>query len=456
MSINRSMKPEPKSLLEFFPPSIKKFETANGLKIYYIHKDKLPLIRLNLVFDAGSKFDPSDKKGLAYLTSLVIDEGADGLNALQLSDGFDLLGSNFSVYADNDSINFSLQSLSENFDKSFELFSKIILKPEFNEEDFLREKKKLITQILQSKDDPEYLADQIFEKIIFGNSSEYAFPVMGYDNSVQLISKDDLVNHYQNFFSPKNSFLVAAGSIPFSDFIKIIERYLVGWKNDFYLGNLNLKSEQKSKSIFIFHKEGSVQTEIRTGHLSSKRNNNDYFQKLILNNIVGGQFASRINLNLRERNGFTYGASSRFQYFKEAGSFLVTTSVNSENTLNALNEIFFELGNIKNGISDEELEFSKSSLTKKFPMNFETYRQIVFNTSTKILFNLPDDYFEKYIENVNAVTKQEVEATAQNSIRNDELVTLLVGDKNLLAEQLKNISSDLFEVDFLGEIVNKL
>lgn len=455
MSFDRSIKPEQKSDLKFIPPVIKEFQLKNGLNIYYIHKDKLPLMRLNMIFDAGSKFDPIEKKGLAYLTSLTIDEGADGLNALQLSDGFDLLGSNFSVFADNDSINFSLQSLSENFEKSFELFSKIILKPDFAEEDFLREQKKLITQILQSKDDPEYLADQIFEKIIFGKSNEYAYPVMGYENLVQSINRNDLINHYQKFISPKNSFLVAAGSLPFDELIQIIDKYFSHWQNNFVQERLNLKSDKNHKSIFIFHKEGSVQTEIRTGHLSSKRSNKDYFQKLILNHIIGGQFSSRINLNLRERNGYTYGASSRFQYFKDAGFFQVATSINSENTFNALNEIFFELDNLKNGISEKELEFAKSSIAKKFPMNFETYRQIVFNISAKILFDLPNDYFEKYIENINAVTKQDVESTAINSIQNDNLITLLVGDKNLLKEQLKNSNSDIFEVDFNGEIINK-
>lgn len=456
MSVDRSVKPEPKSILEFVPPVIEEIQTDNGLKIYYIYKDKLPLIRLNMIFDAGSKFDPQDKNGLAYLTSLSIDEGADGLNALKLSDGFDLLGSNFSVYADNDSINFSLQCLSENFEKSFELFSKIILKPDFSEVEFLREKKKLLTQIIQSKDDPEYLADQIFYKIIFGDSNNYALPIMGFENSVQAINKEDLTNHYKNFFSPKNSFLVAAGSVPVDELIKIIDKHFSEWKNNFTPIKLNFKSESKGKNIFIFHKEGSVQTEIRTGHISSKRNNTDYFQKMILNNILGGQFASRINLNLRERNGYTYGASSRFQYFKEAGIFQVATSVNSENTINAMNEIFFELGNIKNGISNDELEFAKSSVTKKFPMNFETYRQIVFNAAVKVLFNLPSDYFEKYIENINSVTKQEVESTAINSIRNDELITVLVGDKNLLMDQLKSSDTNVFEVDLSGEIVNKL
>lgn len=454
MSFDRTQKPTAKPVLEFAPPNIEEFTLSNGLRIFFIFKDTLPLTRLNMVIDAGSKYDPADKKGLAYLTSLVLDEGADDLNALELSDEFDLLGSNFNVSADNDSIHLSLQCLSENFERSFELFSKVLLHPSFEDEEFKREKQKLITQIIQSKDEPEYLADQIFDKIIFGNSNNYSYPVMGYEDSVQSITKADVVNHYNNFFSASNSFLVAVGSIPKEQLISTIEKYLTSWENKTAQINIPLKTFQPKKNIFLYNKEGSVQTEIRVGFTTAKRNIKDYFQKLLLNAILGGQFTSRINLNLRERNGYTYGATSRFQYLKDAGFFQVSTSVGAENTGNALNEILFELANIQKGITDHELEFAKSSITKKFPMNFETYSQILFNVSGKILFNLPDDYFESYIERIMDITRIEIEEIANKSINNNELVVVLVGDKKLLDGKINHPGFYISEVNMKGEIIN--
>lgn len=453
MNFDRTQKPESKPGLEFIPPVIEEIQLENGLKIFYIFKDKLPLIRLNLMIDAGSKFDPENKKGLAYLTSLVLDEGADGLNALELSDEFDLLGSNFNVSADNDSMNLSLQCLYENFEKSFDLFSKVLLNPSFNDDDFEREKKKLITQILQSKDEPEYLADQIFDKIIFGKNNNYSFPVMGYDNTVQTITKSDVVNHYQKFFSPKNSFLVVVGNATKSELLTTIKKYLGGWIKSSAKMNLSYSAPSIRKKIFIYNKADAVQTEIRVGQVTAKRNSKDYFQKLLLNAILGGQFTSRINLNLRERNGYTYGANSRFQYFKDAGFFQVATSVNAENTVDALKEIFFELDNIKNGITDQELEFAKSSITKKFPLNFETYRQILSNVSAKILYDLPDDYFKSYIQKINSINKDEIDRLALNIINNENLITVLIGDKEILYKRLIELDLDFLEVDLNGDII---
>jgi zinc protease len=160
--------------------------------------------------------------------------------------------------------------------------------------------------------------------------------------------------------------------------------------------------------------------------------------------ILGGQFSSKLNLNLREKNGYTYGVHSRFSYFKEAGYFAVSTSVDLNNTANALNEIYKEIEKIRNGISNDELSFTKSSLTKKYPSNFETYRQIAANISSKVIHNLPNDYFETYINKINSLSLDDVNKIAYNSIYPDELITVLVGDS-------KSIFSQLSENDF-GEI----
>lgn len=197
----------------------------NGLRVIFIHKDKLPLVRFNLMLNAGSKYDPENKSGLSYLTSLVLDEGADGMNALQLSDEFDMLGSSFNISTDNDLVNLSLQTLSENFDRSLELFSKVLLKPCFNDDDFNREKKKLITRIMQSKDEPDYLADQIFDRVILGKSNSYSSPVSGYEETVESISVNEVKLHYARFFSPSNSSLIVVGDLDQYELIKLLNKY---------------------------------------------------------------------------------------------------------------------------------------------------------------------------------------------------------------------------------------
>lgn len=453
MIINRKNKPVANSNVDFNLPKSQEFYLDNGLRIILVTKDKLPMIRLNMMVNAGSKYDSINKKGLSYLTSLVMDEGADNLNALQLSDEFDLLGANFNLSTDNDSINLSLQSLTDKFENALELFSKVLLKPSFKQEDFDREKKKLITRILQSKDEPDYLADQIFDKIIFGNENGYASPVSGFKETVQSISVDEVRNFHRSFFSPSNSAVVVVGDITQSELSKLFNKYISGWENnEDSFTFLNSSTEQKKK-IYLYHKEGSVQTEIRVGHISTKRNNDDYFKRMLLNTILGGQFTSRINLNLRERNGYTYGATSRFQYYKDTAFFEVSTSAGIENSVSALKEILFELENICNGVTENEIEFAKSSITQKFPLNFETHRQISASLTGKILYHLPDNYFQNYINSVNAVSKSEVDQAAIDFINNDKLSIVLVGDKNLILPKLKEMSIDVSEVNLYGEVV---
>ena len=451
--IDRNTKPEAKTEIKFNLPKPNEFLLENGLRVIFIHKDKLPLVKLNLMFNAGSKYDPENKKGLSYLTSLVMDEGADGMNALQLSDEFDMLGSSFNVSTDNDLINLSLQTLSENFDKSLELFSKVLLKPSFNDDDFNREKKKLITRIMQSKDEPEYLADQIFDRVILGKSNNYSFPVSGYEETVESITVNEVKAYYEKFFSPSNSSLIVVGDLDQDELAKLLNKYFSNWKNTTNDFLFLVSSVQPSKKIYLYHKDDSVQTEIRVGHITPQRNQKDFFQRYLLNTILGGQFTSRINLNLRERNGYTYGATSRFQYFKDTAFFEVSTSVGIENTANSLKEILFELENIQTGVTDKELDFAKSSVTKKFPLNFETYRQITSGVAGKILYNLPDNYFDTYIQNVNSVTKSEVDQAAKDFIMNDKLTIVLVGDKNLLLQKLGELSIEIVIVDLFGELL---
>ncbi len=195
---------------------------------------------------------PKDKSGLSYLTSLVLDEGADGLNALELSDEFDFLGSNFNLSADNDLINISLQSLSDKFDRSLELFSKVLLKPSFNEEDFEREKRKLITRIIQSKDEPEYIADQIFDRVILGKQNSYSSPVSGYEETVNLITINEVKDCYKKLFSPSNSVLIVVGNIDQSQLFKLLNKYLSNWReNKKEIPFLCKANRTKEKDLFI-------------------------------------------------------------------------------------------------------------------------------------------------------------------------------------------------------------
>lgn len=443
-------KPEIKNELRFQLGKISVKEFDKGLKILYLQKEKLPLIRLNFFIEAGSKFDSLTIPGLARLTSAMIDEGAGNLSSLELSDEFDLLGTDFSIYTDNDFIVLSLQSLTENIQRSIELLSLVLTKPDFPEKEFEREKRKLLVSILQLKDDPERIADQIFDKIIF-HEHYYSLPVSGYSDTVEKITLQDVKNFYKSFFSSDKSFIAAAGSISSDDFFQLIEKNFQNFstseiKTDFQERLLNI-----NRKVFVYDKPESVQTEIRAGYVTGKRRIEDYFQKLLLNNIFGGQFNSRLNSNLRERNGFTYGVSSQFTYYKTSGYFLISTSVNSENTFPAIREILNELDKLRDGVTKEELKFAKTSITRKFPLNFETYSQLTSNLSMLLTQNLPLDYYNNYLQNLNAVTIEEVNREAAKLAEADMKI-ILVGNRNSFADEFMKNGFELVDVDERGNL----
>jgi zinc protease len=451
MKLDRSKKPSASTELSFILPEVENFKLNNALDVIFVKRSHLPILRLNLVINGGTKTDPIHKKGLANLFTLMIDEGAGEYNGLELMDEFDMLGTNFDLSCNNDGVYVGLRTLSENADRSIELFSKVVTKPHFDDISFAREKRKILTRMIQLKDDPEEIASSVFEYVVLGKEDPYSYPIIGYEDDVNNISIEDIKKFYSSYFVPNNSALIAVGDITKEELAEKLNRYLGEWKPK-ALDIENYKSNVKeSPGIFLIHKEDSVQSEIRIGHISEKRDKHDYFSRTLLNNILGGQFSSRINLNLRENKGYTYGAFSRFNYFKECAFFYASTSVGIENTGNAVKEIIKELNLIKEGVTENELEFAQLSTIGKYPANFETNRQIAHNLTTKYLYDLPNDYFHTYLDRIRDVTIEQVNKSAKDHIHTDKLVILVVGDKEKLIPQLREITSDkITELDYLG------
>ena len=449
MTIDRSKRPLSDEKINFIVPVVQKFSLQNGLKIYFSEKNDLPIVRINFLVNCGSKSDPENLKGLNNLLAMCIDEGAGNFNALQLADEFEMLGAQFSVSSDNDITVISLQVLSEYFIRALKLLVSVISEPQLAETDFNREKNKVLARLQQVKTEPDYLAEISFQYLLFGSNSPYAYPGLGIEQTVPNIHVESMRNIYQMRFSPFNSSLVVVGNIDSKSLQKELSDAFGNWNVESAFKESLLNLGKSGRKVFIINKKNAVQTEIRTGHLTSKRNPFDFFQKQIINLVLGGQFSSRLNLNLREKNGYTYGVNSRFNYLQEAGYFAVSTSVDVENTINALKEINAEIIRIKEGITRDEINFAKSSLTKRFPANFETYRQIAGNISSKIIHNLPDDYFETYIERVNSVSLDDINKITINSIHPEELITVLVGDSNRILGQInKDEFGEIFVLNF--------
>ena len=452
--LNRLNAPLPKDSITFHLPKINKFKLANGTDVVFVRKENLPIIQLNILIDTGGKFDPENKKGLAYLTSRVIDEGAGKYTSLELDNEIESLGSVFDISCDHDSFMLSMLSLKENFERSMELLSDVVLRPHFTDEDFLREKKETINKIIQLKDDPSYIASTAFEKVIYGNTP-YSFPIMGDEDQIASISNDDIKDYYKTHFTADASTFIVVGNIEQQELTDVLNKKFGGWRSN-GKNKLDIQfPEHEERTFYFIHKTGAAQSELRVGHISTGRNTEDFFAKTIMNTILGGQFSSRINLNLRENKGFTYGARSSFDFNKVKGYFEISTAVQSENTGAALTEIIKEIDLIKADIKQSELDFARSYLIKRYPALFETYSQVARNLNTMIIYSLADNYFDKYIEQIENASLEQVKAAAINNIFENKLNILVVGDRDIIKKQLEEIAGKtvIIELDINGNVV---
>lgn len=457
MIAERSKKPEAGEAILFKIPPIHNFTLDNGLKVFYIRKESLPIVRLSLIVNAGSKFDPNDKKGLANLLAYLIDEGAGKFNALELNDEFELLGTSFIVNCGQDKITLTLQTLKENLSKSLELLSLVITQPNLNIADFEREKRRAITKLTQHKDNPAAIAESVFDRRIFEELHPYSVKVLGNEIGVKNIEHLDVVEFYNKLFTPENSTIVAAGDFTEEELLNLLNSTLSGWQTNKDSVPLIFPATVGSTGIYLVNKEDAVQSEIMMGYQTDALSLNNYYSLFLLNLIFGGQFSSRINLNLREEKGITYGASSGFDYFQHGGKFSISTSVSINDTLLALIEIIKELNLIRNGITEEELKFAKTSKTRLFPAGFETYPQLTGKLFNLITHSLPMDFYETYTAKINAVTLDDINNTAAENIASDKLCIVIAGNKTKLFDSLRTLDSmSIHEVDHEGNLISKL
>lgn len=450
--INRKIKPEAAAELEYEFPSIQEFVQPNGIKLFLLPRNELPIVRIIAQLDFGSSYDPFEKKGLAKLLSKCIDEGAGEFDAFQLEEEFDILGTQFHIDCTDDITTFNILTLTENIDRSIYLLSLILQSPHFSEQNFEREKRKTLTQLIQVKANAEYIASRVFYQKIFGEKSFYAHPSLGYDYTVKEITNSDLLNAYQQYFAPQNLSVIVVGNFSKENFLNDFGKYFAKWESTSHIKQAQHIEAVTSQSYYFVNKKDAAQTEIRIGHSTGKLDYDNFFKIIFLDTAFGGYFASRLNKNLRERNGYTYGISSSNLNLKYSGKISVGTSVSSEVTRQAVDEIFFEINKIKFGITAEEFESVKSYNIKKYPLSYETVSSLANRISFKLQLNLPDDYFNICLNKIKDTTFEEVNAFADKFIDESKCVVVLVGSKEVLKEQFAD--KNLIELDYNGLVID--
>ncbi len=450
---NRSLLPKEKPDPKLTLPAVQRRKLSNGLEVLVVEHHELPVVSMNLVMKAGAAGDPVGKGGLASLTADLLDEGTATRSALDISDQLALIGSSLSVSAGWDSTTASLRSLTRHLDRALEVYADVITNPAFPDGELQRLRQQRLAALRQQRDSPEAIAGLVFQKVLYGGNHPYGHPLAGDETSIQSVSAEDARKFYESYLRPNNSALIVVGDVKPDAVVAKLEKAFAGWKNGHVPAvDVSAAPVQRDKgAIYLVDRPGSVQSVIQIGQVGVPRSSPDYFPLFVMNRILGGASSARINLNLREDKGYTYGASSSFSFRRGAGPFTAAAPVQGFSTKESVMEFMKELRGIRGEmpVSPAELEGAKQAIVRGFPRGFETPDQIANGLELIVTYDLPDTYFNSYIERVQAVTLEDVNRVANRYLQPDRMAVVIVGDRRSIEQGLRTLDNFGQNINFV-------
>jgi predicted Zn-dependent peptidase len=439
LSLLPKPKPDPKLAL----PAVQRRKLSNGLEVLVVEHHELPVVSMNLVMKAGVAADPAGKHGLASLTADMLDEGTTTRDALQISDQLARIGSSLQVAAGFDSTTASLRTLTRHLDRALDIYADVITNPVFDGKELDRLRQQRLALLKQMRDSPAAVASNVFQSVVFGRNHPYGHEAVGDESSLQGLSAGDARKFYETFFRPNNSALIVVGDVKPDAVVAKLEKAFAGWKGA-HVPAVDVSAapvQRERGEIFLVDRPGSVQSVIQIGHVGAPRSSPDYFPLFVMNRILGGASSARINLNLREDKGYTYGANSQFSFRRGAGPFVASAPVQGFSTKESVAEFMKELRGIRGEIpvTQAELDAAKQAIVRGFPRNFETPDQIANQLELIVTYDLPDTYFNSYIERVQAVTLEDVNRVANRYLQPDRMAVVIVGDRKAIEQGLRTL-----------------
>lgn len=410
----------------------------NGIRLVTAPVAKLPLATVLVIVDAGSVNEPRGKEGIAALTAAGLLEGTTEFDGAELAEKFEQLGTSLESGADWDSAVIKITTLSDRLEAATRLLGEVISNPVFPEREIERLKAERLAEILQLETEPRGLADEKFEEFLYSTQSRYSSPDAGSTKSVAALSRADVEQFYRaNYRSEATTVIIAGDASPEQTRAMVVGAFRKWPVGAIQKPPLTVSARNTRRSVHLVHKPEAPQSELRVGHIGLPRKHPDFFPTLVMNAVLGGLFGSRINLNLREQRGYTYGASSYYDWRCGPGPFVVSTAVQSEVTAPALTEIFLEIDRIRGEkISDEELTLARDYLEGVFPIRYETTAAIASALATLVIHDLPADYYDTYRKNIHNVSADLVLQAATAHLHPSELQTVVVGDAEMIQNSL--------------------
>jgi zinc protease len=424
-------------------PAIQKLKLSNGLGVWIVEHHEVPLAQINLIVRSGSAADPIGKYGVGSLTAAILDEGAGTRSSLELADALEFLGANLSTTSSFDYSAVRLSVPVSKLTEALPLMADVATRPTFPTTDLDRLRKERLTQLLQARDNPAALIQIAFPRVIFGPTHRYGTSANGLPPAIEAFSVADLQSFYNAHYRPDNSTLLIVGDVTPATVMPMLEKQFGRWKAAGLaplVAAVPTAPQLKSRQIYIVDKPEAAQSQIRIGWVGVSRSTEDYAALEVLNTILGGSFTSRLNQNLREKNGYSYGASSAFDMRLSAGPFLAAAGVQTDKTGPAVGEFFNELNAIVQPIPEDELAKSKNYVALSFPGEFETTGDLARKLEELVVYNLPEDSYANFVTAVNKVTSADLQKLAARYIQADKMAVVVVGDRKVIEGPIRQLN----------------
>lgn len=455
-SFDRSIEPPmgPDPLLTI--PTVWNDELANGIKVYGIEQHELPLVNFSITIKGGMLCDDINKIGVANLMTDIMMQGTKNKTPIELEEAIDDLGASINMYTKKESIIIQANCLSSRFNETYNLVEEILFEPRWDEKEFERVKNETKESINRNNADPSIVASNVFNKIIYGKENILGNNTLGTEKSVSTITIDDMKNFYAVNYSPNVTTIAIVGDISEDDAVAAFKSLELRWeRKEVEFKDYPFPPAQERPALYFVDFPDAKQSVIRIGNLSLPYTDENYYPAQVMNYKLGGSFNSYVNMILREEKGFTYGARTSFSGTLYPGTFVASSSVRSNTTLESAQIFIDQMNKYREGISEEDLEFTKNALIKSNARRFETLGALRGMLNNIATYNLPFDYVKRNEEIVKNMTLEEHKKLADEFIDPNKMTYVIAGDAKTQLNQLKELGvGNPILVDRAGNPVN--
>jgi predicted Zn-dependent peptidase len=429
---DRRVVPTAAKSAELRVPTWTKTQLSNGAQLVVSERHALPLVSFTINFlNGGRQFDPADKTGLASFISAMMTEGTTHRSGDQISTDLQMLGTSIGVNVGAESGWITFQSTKDKFRPALAILSDVLLNPTFPQEAIDRLRGRAIVALTQTRDRTSGIAGMVYPRLLYGDAHPYGR--VNTENSLKAITRDDLVAFHKAYFQPGRAVITVVGDVKADEVKAMLEKELAGWAKGGSVLPFTYPAvpAAKGRTIFLVDKPGAAQSTFAIGEVGPARNTPDYYALRVMNTLLGGMFQSRLNHNIREVKGYSYGVNSSFSFGRGPGPFRAGGEVVTAKSDSALIEFMKEINDIRGGRppSDDELAQAKAALAQSLPEQFESVSGVNSSIATIYTQGLPEDYYQQFARAVNAVTKDDVMRVAQKYLDPEHLAILIVGDK---------------------------